>query len=167
MARNPYTGLCLQRCANADALVTAIGAATASSSVLVAAMLQGAVFQLYSAYLMHLRDIAISYSCAAPADIWSARQLLDILRESDKVPAEASEMDALVEEHGSWLARCLAVYRALLEGVEPQSVQVSHGGIDVRQQHDVILPFTLQEVRVWVDSMNELLERHSALMFEY
>lgn len=167
MARNPYTGLCLQRYANAEALVTAIGAVTTASSVLAAAMLQGAVFQLYSAYLMHLRDIATACSCSAPADICSARQLLDVLHELDKVPAEASEMDALVEDRGSWLGRCVAVYGALLEGAEPQGVQVSHGGIDVHQENDVVLPITLREVRSWLDAMDELLERHSALMFEY
>lgn len=165
MARNPYTALCQQRCVSAGALVKA-ALAEKTTSALATAMLQGAVCQLYSAYLLHLREIAANYSLVDVASISTNGQLTDALSGQNMVPVESGEINLLVDDDRSWLALCLRAYEAFESG-SGLLPEVSHAGIDLVQENTPSAEINPQNIQVWLSAMTELLERHRALMHEY
>ena len=165
MARNPYTALCQQRCVSAGALVQA-ALAEKSTSALATAMLQGAVCQLYSAYLLHLREIAANYFLTEVASICTIGQLVDALAGQNMVPVESGEISLLVDDERSWLALCLRAYEAFESG--PGLLpEVSHAGIDLLQENSPSAELNPQNIQAWLSAMTELLERHRELMHEY
>ena len=165
MTRNPYTGPCQQRCASAGALVHAAQAEKATSA-LATAMLQGAVCQLHSAYLLHLREIAENYSLSDPASICTIQQLTDALVGQNMVPVETSEISLLMDDSSSWLTLCLGAYEEF-HGGPGSPAEVSHAGIDLYQENLPSAELNPQNIKAWLSAMIELLERHRALMYEY
>ncbi len=164
MAHNPYTGACSQRCMYAEALVNA--AIEEPVSVLSAALLQSAIFQLDTAYVFHLREIAENYSHTEPSSIRNIKSLARFLAEQNIQSSEVAEIMALIEDRSSWLAQCLHTYSDLQTGVGTPA-KVSHGGIDLFQEEDRQKKISLELVGHWQQAMLELLQRHRALMNEY
>jgi len=156
----------LQRCLGAESLLLA-AASEKVVSVRTTAMLQGAVFHLYAAYLLHLREIAANYAYTDAQEISTIQQLVDVLGKQDKVAAEGSEMARLIEDRNSWLAKCLTAYWQCLDGPVGQTVQISHAGIDLRQENLPESTPAIGDVETWLAAMLELFDRHRALMYEY
>ncbi|MBV1931535.1 MAG: hypothetical protein KUG71_07445 [Porticoccaceae bacterium] len=165
MARNPYTGACLQRCVYAEALVKA-ATKEANTSVLSTALLQSVIFQLDSAYVLHLREIAENYSHPQSLLINDTEPLSRFLAEQGIQSAEVTEIVALIDDNSSWLAQCLYAYREFQSGLGVPA-KVSHGGIDLYQDGERQEKISPELVGRWQRAMLELLERHRALMHEY
>jgi uncharacterized protein DUF6586 len=165
MTRNPYTGPCQQRCVSAGALVEA-ASAEKTSSALATALLQGAICQLHSAYLLHLREIAENYSLVNSASINTIQQLRDVLIGQNMAPVETGEIKLLAEDSSSWLSQCLSAYEMFQNGLLSQP-GVSHGGIDLYQENESSVELNAENIKDWLSSMTELLERHRSLMYEY
>ena len=165
MVRNAYTGACLQRCVYAEALIKAASKED-HPSVLGTALLQSAIFQLDSAYVLHLRELAENYSHPEPSIINDAGKLGNFLAEQHIQSAEITEIVALLEDSLSWLARCLHAYWEFQTGLGAPA-KVSHGGVDLYQEGDFQEKINPEVVRQWQRAMLELLERHRALMHEY
>ena len=167
-----YSGECQQRCNNADLLLRILTAEEATAKPPMVALLEGAVFHLYTAYLMHLRDIADSYSCTTPDLVVSLSELIERLAVQGMEPAESLEIKTLLSDKSSWLSCCLSAYdrclgSRLLAETKSQDMQVSNAGIDLHQDHGDLQALTVADVTSWHTAMLELSTRHRTLMSEY
>lgn len=164
LTANPYSGACQQRCVYAEALVDA--ALTEERTLLKTAMLQGAVYQVYSAYIVHLREIAETYNCSDPPSIDNLTALVAAFAGQDVMPPEATELVNLHADKGSWLRQCLDSYEAF-QGGQGEPLAISKAGIDLYQENVLQATSDQHLVKTWVDAMSELAVRHRALMHEY
>ncbi len=167
MTQNAYTGPCQQRCVAADTLLNLALQETAPARIM--ATLQGALCQLYSAYLLHLRELAENYSCAYASKISTIVGLVQELAARDVVPAESAEIEALVKDAKSWLSLCLSAYEQFLAGPTSLHSEPPVGGYREIELHQEGTRTTLsvQSIQGWLDALNEMFERHRMLMQEY
>ena len=131
------------------------------------ALCQSALYQLQGAYSFYLREIAVSYQFRTPETISSVEDLAAALASINKHPAEAQEINGLVENNASWLARMLSAYQqlsSLPEQGEPTDLGRSLGLIDVTQVNDDAL--NARQLSAWQAALTEMIERHREMMVE-
>lgn len=167
MSRNPYTGVVVLRCAQAAQLVN--GAARPGiRAVDVTALLQAAIFHLYNAYVLHLRTLGANYDCPAPEKISSIDGLQTDLALVDKVPAEVMEIRTLLDDPTSWLSAVLRAHERLFDAANAAAFPaVSDAGINLRQDGDKAPALNTDQLAIWIRSMDEMVDRHGALMCEF
>lgn len=167
MSNNPYRGYCLRHCAHTDALLQGLLNGKQAISILAEAMLNGAVFHLYCAYVTHLREISENYCCPDTAAIITANQLSSVLEQQNQSPSEAGEIVMLLDDGDSWLAKVLRAYHEIMAPPSVQPVPVSSTGIELLQDSSTSSEYTGQDVATWLSAMVEMSQRHRDLMQEY
>lgn len=134
------------------------------------ALCQSALYQMESAYLNYLREIAHTYQCKQIELISSIKGLIAALNSIEKMPDEANEIASLTEDPLSWLSRLLFAYKALplpsaVRGVTDRRQQ-SSSLLEVRQlDESVCLDYQL--LQDWKKYFIEMVERHRELMCEF
>jgi len=141
-----------------------------SSYQLQVALCQSALYQMESAYLNYLREIAHTYQCKEVELISSIEGLIAALDSIEKMPDEAQEIACLTKDPLSWLSRLLLAYQALpLPPVMRGSTdrhQESSSLLEVRQiDESVCLDYQL--LLDWKKYFIEMVERHRELMYEF
>lgn len=135
------------------------------------ALLDGAVFHLWCAYLHYLRELADIYAVGAPEAINNEVDLHDALGQLDKSPTEATELQNLAARPHSWLWQLLASHRHCWQGAietptpspRPMGEQIAMVDLD-RDKSPVATPEKLQH---WYDELTDLIERHRETSAEY
>jgi hypothetical protein len=167
MPRNTYLSATLRCCSYADSLLRILQSDVMATPIQSRALLDGAIFHMYTAHLMHLREIADNYACVDIGDIASASELIVKLAEQDKAPAEAGEINALAEGTDNWLSLILRAYHEIVAGLDLAQEPMSDAGIILRQtETESPLAYDMSDVTGWLQAMNECFERHRSLMFE-
>ncbi len=137
-----------------------------ANRLLLLALSQSVLFQLETTYRFYLREVAATYKCREPEQINGVDELIGALQTMGKHPAEASELENLEQQRGSWLNGLLSAYRQVMK---VQSEQISqHSPIALVQvsseQDDQEL--TAELLSGWRESFLEVVERHRQHMLE-
>lgn len=135
------------------------------------AVLESVVFQLRLAYHFHLQEIAANYQCPQPGQVNVVAELSQQLRALNKWPAEAQEMQSLLDTDGSWLAQLLTSHdNCFLAGDTrtPETADPAPQFISLTRLDDgsAAIELTAESVRNWLSSLVEMIDRHREGMFE-
>lgn len=145
------------------------GAGKPSSAQLEEALCQSALYQLETAYGHYLREIAATYQFKSPETVSSAESLADALSSINKHPAEAQEIQSLLEQKRTWLSQLLNSHKRLStvssQLVTPPASNSPIAVVEVKQLDDVeTLGYEL--LSSWHKSFVEMVNRHRELMVE-
>ncbi len=133
------------------------------------ALCQSGLYQLEAAYGYYLREIAATYQFKSPETVSSVESLADSLSSINKHPAEAQEIQSLLEQKNSWLSQLLSAHKRLSTiSSQPEKSTVSNSPIaivEVKQLDDVeTLDYDL--LGSWHKSFVEMVNRHREMMVE-
>ncbi len=129
---------------------------------------QSALYQIESAYLNYLREIAVTYQYKLAESIFSVQDLDAGLRDINKEPSEVQEIKSLAESRSSWLFQLLAAFKQLSL---PPPLEVgknytqSPSLLEVKQLDEGIC-LSYQLLAAWRQDFVEMIERHRELMYE-
>jgi len=133
------------------------------------ALCQSALYQLEAAFGYYLQEIAATYQFKSPETVRSVESLADSLSSINKHPAEAQEIQSLLEQKDTWLTQLLNAHKRLSTvSSESEKSLVSNSPIaivEVKQVDDVQdLDYDL--LSDWHKSFVEMVNRHREMMVE-
>ena len=132
------------------------------------AFMQSVIYQLESAYINYLKEIAFAHKCKDIESIDSLKKLKVVLRSANKSMAESQEIELLLGEQQSWLSQLLREHKKI--SLPPLTISKKNNDhsislLEVKQLDDTMcLSFT--DIEFWVKSFTEILARNRQLMYE-
>jgi len=133
------------------------------------ALCQSALYQLEAAYGHYLREIAVTYQFKSPETVSSVESLAESLASINKHPAEAQEIQSLLEQNDTWLSQLLNAHQRLSTiSSQPAKSPASNSPIAVVEvkQLDEVATLDYQLLSSWHKSFVEMVNRHRELMVE-
>lgn len=132
------------------------------------AFIQSAVYQLESAYISYLKEIAFAHKCKDIESIDSLQKLKVGLVASNKSTGEAQEIELLLGEQQSWLSQLLTEHKKL--SLPPLTISKKNNDhsislLEVKQLDD-IMSLNFNDVETWLNNLTEILVRNRQLMHE-
>lgn len=132
------------------------------------AIAQSIVVQLHQAWLWHCCNIAESYKLKEPQSVTDGNALVVLLAEQGKCPGEATELQTLENEPHSWLSELLNahghIYR--LPVVRKAEMDVDRLPI-IALDAPTNIEWSLERVELWLQNLQELVERQREMMVEF
>lgn len=133
------------------------------------AIAQSVAMHLQRAWYWHLQDVASNYKMQDPEAVGSAASLLALLDAEGKTPGEAIELEYLESDNKSWVADLLNAHRHLYLLPVARRAQMDADrlpmiAVDIS---DDIIDWDIERARVWLSSMEELVERQRDMMIEF
>jgi len=142
----------------------------ANSRALDSALVEGALHHLHGGYCLHLQDLASAFQVVEQVLPPSAGTLRNIFMRKGRSSVEIAELCDLENDDHSWLSSLLRAHAQLsVVTVIPVRTAADNdhaaliavaGERDYRTQPDRRL------VSRWLDHLQELVERHRALLYE-
>jgi hypothetical protein len=132
------------------------------------AFTQSAVYQLESAYISYLKEIAFAHKCKDVESIDSLQKLKVGLVSSNKSAGEAQEIELLLGEQQSWLSQILREHKKLSSPpltISKKNNDHSISLLEVKQLDD-IMSLNFGDVETWLNNFTEILVRNRQLMYE-
>ncbi|ACE82990.1 DUF6586 family protein [Cellvibrio japonicus] len=123
---NKHLSLVNQKIAYAGTLIAmaaALDSLQSSQRIQQRALEDGALMHLGLAYTFYLRELGENYHLKNVALIQDVVNLVDVLSQAGKSPAEAEELLHLGSDSGSWLAQMLRAVRDLSSSPAPEKPQ--------------------------------------------
>lgn len=133
------------------------------------ALCQSALYQLEAAYGYYLQEIAATYQFKSPETVSSVESLADSLSSINKHPAEAQEIQSLLEQKNTWLSQLLSAHKRLStisSQAEKSSVSNSPIAIVEVKQLDNVETLDYDLLGSWHKSFVEMVNRHREMMVE-
>ena len=137
------------------------------------ALLQSAALQLGAAYRFFLAEIGAAYQCKNPAEISELSILLTLLQAQGKSPSETTEIGNLDQQPSSWLGQLRSCCKAIeslpqsnAAGGEP-IVDTNRIAVHAMSEAEDWSLLTNTQLRQWLGSFGELVERHRQSMVEW
>lgn len=133
------------------------------------AVAQSVVLQLQRAWHWHLQDVASNYKMQDPEAVISAASLLTLLGDEGKTPGEAIELHDLAADKYSWVGQLLNAHRHLYivpvaRKAEMDANRLPMIAVDVSGDP---MDWNISQARIWLDKMQELVNRHRDMMIEF
>ncbi len=141
---------------------------TSVSSHQAAAVTQSVVVQLHQAWLWHCRNVAESYKLKEVELVTDGDSLVALLAQQNKCPGEATELQQLQNEPGSWLSELLNAHRHiyLLPVVRKAEMDIDRLpmiALDAPEAMD----WRIEQAQVWLQNLRELIDRQRDMMIEF
>jgi hypothetical protein len=92
---------------------------------------------------------------------------VDQLNAVGKQPGEAQELQALAQDRSSWYCQVHACQQFFAKVAEPAETRQDDNLIAVARGREDWSLVTIQQVAVWLDAFNALLERQRETMVEF
>jgi len=164
-----YLRLVNQHLSSARLLLAELSGHDNLTASLQRALEQSVLHLLNSAYLCQLRAIADNYHCSDIATLCDIQALLTALAVNDSPAPEAAEILALSNE--SWLGEMLNAWGQLCLPTPTQAytvsdATVSRSEISVREDGRELI-VDAEKLGYWLETLDELAQRHNEMMTEY
>ncbi len=132
------------------------------------AVAQSMIVQLHQAWLWHCCNIAESYKLKEPQSVTDGNALVALLAEQGKCPGEATELQTLENDPRSWLSELLNahhhIYRLpVLRKAEMDVDRLPIIALDAPANID----WSLEHAELWLQNLQELVERQREMMVEF
>ena len=132
------------------------------------ALCPSVLHQLICAYRHYLREIATTYQFKSPESISVIEHLSSCLASINKHPGEAQEIANLEANPDSWLYQLLSVYQQSLELPQQEATIIESSPIAVMQVDQQVDCISLgyDQLIIWYENFQEMVDRHRSLMIE-
>lgn len=139
-----------------------------NSSHQIAATAQSVAVQLHQAWLWHCRNIAEGYKLRDVESITDGDSLVAQLALQGKCPGEAVELQTLQHDANSWLSELLQAHKNiyLLPVVRKAEMDADRLPM-ISLDGPAVVEWTLESAQLWLQSMEELIDRHREMMIEF
>jgi hypothetical protein len=136
------------------------------------ALLDAAVMHMVCAYQHYLREIAESYFVKGVSFIKVEQDLIKVLQEAGKSPADAQELQRLHADESSWLSRLFFNYERqwafpVVQQVKQEPVNDSLIVLVDMDVSDEKKQVTLSLLSAWYKQLVELIQRQRETRAEY
>jgi hypothetical protein len=145
-----------------------VSGSSISSSHQIAATAQSVAVQLHQAWLWHCRNIAEGYKLQDLESITDGDSLVAQLAKQDKCPGEAVELQTLQHDSNSWLSELLLAHKNiyLLPVVRKAEMDVDRLPM-ISLDGPKMVEWTVESAQLWLQSLEELIDRHREMMIEF
>jgi len=145
-----------------------VSGSSMSSSHQIAATAQSVAVQLHQAWLWHCRNIAEGYKLQDLESVTDGDSLVALLAKQGKCPGEAVELQALQHDSRSWLSELLLAHKNiyLLPVVRKAEMDVDRLPM-ISLDGPAVVEWTAEAAQLWLQSLEELIDRHREMMIEF
>ncbi len=163
-----YISAVNQKLLFARQLLRMLNATGSTSSHEIAATAQSVAVQLHQAWLWHCRNIAEGYKLQDLQSVTDGDSLVAQLAKQGKCPGEATELQALQQDPGSWLSELLLAYQNiyLLPVVRKAEMDVDRLPM-IALDGPVVVEWSVERAQLWLQSLQELIDRQREMMIEF
>ena len=149
-------------------LLRMLDATGSTSSHEIAATAQSVAVQLHQAWLWHCRNIAEGYKLQDLQSVIDGDSLVAQLAKQGKCPGEATELQALQQDPGSWLSELILAHQNiyLLPVVRKAEMDVDRLPM-IALDGPVVVEWSIGRAQLWLQSLQELIDRHREMMIEF
>lgn len=173
-----HLSLVNQKLAYANALITLINtlnsAPQTGSKLQLQALADGALFHLSMAVKFYLRELAEHHHIKNVSAINSVQDLVEVLRQADRVSSESSELLSLARTKGAWLNQLEHYYSQLSKSPEKPKEKKAFGNenlielVELAESDGFLsLQLTAELLTSWLDSFRTLIIRQRETSAEY
>ena len=129
---------------------------------------QSVAVQLHQAWLWHCRSVGETYKLQELDAVGCANTLVELLAEQGKTPGEATELQNLQNDPQSWLSELLKAHSNIykLPTIRKAEMDVDRLPMIALDAPDVI-DWSLEPAQLWLDNMQEVVERQREMMVEF
>jgi hypothetical protein len=141
---------------------------SSASSHLIAATAQSVAVQLHQAWLWHCRNIAEGYKLRDLESVIDGDSLVAQLAKQGKCPGEATELQSLQQDSGSWLSELLTAHQNiyLLPVVRKAEIDVDRLPM-IALDGPAVVEWSVERAHIWLQALQELIDRHREMMIEF
>ena len=134
----------------------------------IAATAQSVALQLHQAWFWHCRYIAEGYKLADLESVTDGDSLVALLAKQGKCPGEATELQTLQHDPGSWLSELLRAHQNiyLLPVVRKAEMDADRLPM-ISLDGPAVVEWTIERAQLWLQSLEELIDRHRDMMVEF
>jgi hypothetical protein len=145
-----------------------LDATGSTSSHEIAATAQSVAVQLHQAWLWHCRNIAEGYKLQDLQSVTDGDSLVAQLAKQGKCPGEATELQALQQDPGSWLSELLLAHQNiyLLPVVRKAEMDADRLPM-IALDGPVVVEWSIGRAQLWLQSLQELIDRQREMMIEF
>ena len=145
-----------------------VGGSSVSSTHQIAATAQSVAVQLHQAWFWHCRNIAEGYKLQDLESVTDGDSLVALLAKQGKCPGEAVELQTLQHDPNSWLSELLLAHKNiyLLPVVRKAEMDVDRLPI-ISLDGPAVVEWTIEAAQLWLQSLQELIDRHREMMIEF
>lgn len=163
-----YISAVNQKLLFARQLLRMLNATGSTSSHEIAATAQSVAVQLHQAWLWHCRNIAEGYKLQDLQSVTDGDSLVAQLAKQGKCPGEATELQALQQDPGSWLSELLLAYQNIyrLPVVRKAEMDVDRLPM-IALDGPVVVEWSVERAQLWLQSLQELIDRQREMMIEF
>lgn len=149
-------------------LLRMLDATGSTSSHEIAATAQSVAVQLHQAWLWHCRNIAEGYKLQDLQSVTDGDSLVAQLAKQGKCPGEATELQALQQDPGSWLSELLLAHQNiyLLPVVRKAEMDADRLPM-IALDGPVVVEWSIGRAQLWLQSLQELIDRQREMMIEF
>lgn len=129
---------------------------------------QSVAVQLHQAWLWHCRSVAETYKLQKLDAVECANTLVELLAEQGKTPGEATELQNLQNDPQSWLSELLKAHSNIykLPTIRKAEMDVDRLPMIALDAPEVV-DWSLEPAQLWLDNMQEVVERQREMMIEF
>jgi hypothetical protein len=129
---------------------------------------QSVAVQLHQAWLWHCRNVAETYKLQELDSVNCANTLAELLAGQGKTPSEATELQNLQNDPRSWLSELLKAHHYIyqLPTIRRAEMDVDRLPIFSLDAPEVV-DWSLERAQLWLNNMQELVERQREMMVEF
>jgi hypothetical protein len=141
---------------------------SSATSHQIAATAQSVAVQLHQAWLWHCRNIGEGYKLQDLESVTDADSLVALLAKQGKCPGEAVELQNLQHDSSSWLSELLLAHKNiyLLPVVRKAEMDVDRLPM-ISLDGPKVVEWTVESAQLWLQSLEELIDRHREMMIEF